>query len=85
MSSNPAKTAHIIRFFALSTLAPVALLSLGALFGGLWAVAGFFYMTALAYGFDQLVSLARDPADPEAEFPDANVLSTVLAISHFRN
>ena len=83
MMSNPSKTAHIIRFFALSTLAPVALLSLGALFGGLWAVAGFLYMTVLAYGFDQLVSLARDPADPEAEFPDANALSTILALSHF--
>ncbi|WP_321362734.1 alkane 1-monooxygenase [uncultured Celeribacter sp.] len=77
------KTTHIIRFFAVTTLAPVALLALGALFGGLWAVAGFLYMTALAYSLDQLVALARSPETPEAEFPDANALSTVLALSHF--
>ena len=77
------KTTHIIRFFAVTTLAPVALLALGALFGGLWAVAGFLYMTALAYSLDQLVILARAPENPEAEFPDANALSTVLALSHF--
>ncbi|SDW69518.1 alkane 1-monooxygenase [Celeribacter indicus] len=67
----------------MTTLAPVALLGLGAVFGGIWAAAGLFYMTALAYSFDQLVAVARDPADPEAEFPDANALSTLLAIAHF--
>ncbi len=77
------KTTHIIRFFAVSTLMPVALLALGALFGGVWAVAGFLYMTALAYSLDQLVALACDPENPEAEFPDANALSTVLALAHF--
>ncbi|SFI54002.1 alkane 1-monooxygenase [Celeribacter neptunius] len=77
------KTSHIIRFFAVSTMAPVALLALGALFGGVFALAGFLYMTALAYSLDQLVNLARDPDDPEAEFPDANALSVVLALAHF--
>ncbi|WP_417248015.1 alkane 1-monooxygenase [Celeribacter sp.] len=77
------KTSHIIRYFAVSTLAPVALLALGAVFGGLWALAALLYMTALAYSLDQLVALARDPADPEAEFPDANALSVMLALAHF--
>lgn len=77
------KTSHIIRFFTIATLAPVALLAIGAVFGGVWAVAGFLYMTALAYAFDQLVALTLTPDNPEAEFPDANALSTVLALAHF--
>ncbi|MCA0045201.1 alkane 1-monooxygenase [Celeribacter litoreus] len=77
------KIPHIIRYFAVSTLVPVALLALGAVFGGVWAVCAFLYMTALAYSLDQLVDLARDPSNPEAEFPDANALSVVLAVSHF--
>lgn len=77
------KTSHIIRFFTITTLAPVALLAIGALSGGAWAVAGFLYMTVLAYAFDQLVALTLSPENPEAEFPDANALSTVLALAHF--
>ncbi len=80
---SAATTPHIIRYFAVSTMAPVALLALGAILGGVWAVAAFLYMTALAYSLDQLVDLARDPANPEAEFPDANALSVVLALCHF--
>lgn len=77
------KTTHIVRFFAVTTLAPVVLLTLGALFGGVWAVAGFLYMTALAYALDQLIALATQPENPEAEFPDANALSAILALAHF--
>lgn len=77
------KTSHIIRFFAVTTLAPVVLLALGAMWGGLFALAGFLYMTALAYSLDQLVDLARDPDNPEAEFPVADALSVVLALAHF--
>jgi alkane 1-monooxygenase len=39
-------------------------------------------MTVLTYGLDMLVRFARDPENPEAEFPAANRLSVILACAH---
>nr|WP_319250326.1 alkane 1-monooxygenase [uncultured Celeribacter sp.] len=74
---------HMVRYFAITTLLPVGLLAAGALWGGIWAGLGLLYMTALAASLDQLVALALDSDTPEAEFPDANALSTLLALAHF--
>ena len=77
------KTPHTIRYFSIAALTPVGLLALASLFGGLWTVAALAYITALAFSLDQLVAFARSPENPEAEFPDANALSVVLALAHF--
>lgn len=76
-------TPHTIRYFAIAALTPVGLLALASLYGGLWSLLAFAYITALAFSLDQLVAFARSPDNPEAEFPDANALSVVLALSHF--
>ena len=79
----PRHLPHMVRFFAVTSFAPVILLALATLFGGLWTLAAFLYMTALSYSFDQLVTLALAPDNPDAEFPDANALSVMLALAHF--
>lgn len=77
------QTSHIIRYFALSTLMPVLLLSYSALVGGMWSVMALIYMTVLAYLLDRFLSVKRTPADPSAVTADANVLSVLLALAHF--
>lgn len=80
---NSKTTRHVMRFFTGATVAPVILLALGGLFGGLWTACALIYMTILSYGLDMLVRLASDPENAEAEFPAANALSVTLALSHF--
>ncbi|MFT6606052.1 MAG: alkane 1-monooxygenase [Halocynthiibacter sp.] len=72
-----------IRLFAIAALAPVPLIGLGALFGGLWVWAALGYITLLAFSLDQLAAIAQNPAAPDAEFPAADRLSVVLALGHF--
>lgn len=69
--------------FTTVTLLPVPLLALGGMAGGWWIAAALIYLTALAMALDRLVKLAAPPADPAAEFPAADALSLVLAVSHF--
>jgi alkane 1-monooxygenase len=73
---------HVMRAFSAATLAPVFLLAMAALYGGLWAAFALIYMTILSYGLDMLVQLTQPPSDAQAEFPAANGLSTILALSH---
>lgn len=72
-----------VRFFAIAAAAPIPLLGLGALFGGVWVWAALGYITVLAFSLDQLVAITQNPAAPDAEFPAANRLSVVLATGHF--
>ena len=72
-----------LRTFSIITLLPVPLIAGAALWGGAWAAAAVLYLTALAASLDGLVQQAL-PADAEgAEFPAADALSVLLALSQF--
>lgn len=66
--------------FAAASLLPVPLIAAGALAGGVWVWAALIYMTALAYLLDSLVAAAPREG---TEFPAHNLLSVVLALTHF--
>ena len=68
--------------FTFATLAPLPLLLMASVTGGIWAFAALAYMTALAAGLDALVARVSPSAIGE-EFPAADALSVVLAIGHF--
>lgn len=74
---------HPVRAFAAASLAPVALLSLGTLFGGVWIWLALLYMTLFAFSADQIIARIDPPVDPDHTLPSANVLSAALAVSHF--
>nr|WP_296418546.1 alkane 1-monooxygenase [Pseudooctadecabacter sp.] len=67
--------------FALATLTAPALIAAGAVSGGVWAVAGLVWMTALTASLDELVSVTLPTSEGE-EFPAADGLSATLALSH---
>ena len=66
--------------FTIASFLPVPLIVAGAVIGGVWGWLALFYMTAFAFGMDELIAAA----DTEGrEFPAHNVLSVALAIAHF--
>ncbi|WP_293444543.1 hypothetical protein [Planktotalea sp.] len=69
--------------FTITTLALVAPLLTGALFGGVWIWARLTYITVFAYAFDRLTPLFFQNANMGAEFPTSDVLSVALAFAHF--
>lgn len=71
--------------FALVTLTAPALVAAGAVWGGIWTVAGLLWMTALTASLDALVKRtlpASQGASEGAEFPAANGLSVALGLAH---
>lgn len=72
-----------VRFFALATLAPLGLLGLAALFGGLFAWMALLYVTVLSALLDEITARAFPDAPEGAEFPAADSLLVTLAIAHF--
>lgn len=68
--------------FAAAALAPLALFALGFALGGLWALAGLLYMTALAACLDQIRAPFMGDAPEGAEFPAADPLLVALALGH---
>ena len=68
--------------FSAVTLAAPVLIAAGALWGGVWAVAGFLWMTALTAILDRLIT-ATLPSVEGDEFPAADALSLILAVVHF--
>ncbi|MGB5560374.1 MAG: alkane 1-monooxygenase [Paracoccaceae bacterium] len=69
--------------FAIVTLLPVPLLVIGGFAGGVWIAAALVYLSALAMALDRIVTLTAAPVDPGAEFAAADILSAVLAVTHF--
>jgi len=67
--------------FALVTLTAPLLIAAGALWGGVWAVAGLMWMTALTASLDELITVTLPTAEGD-EFPAANGLSMTLAGAH---
>lgn len=74
---------HPVRAFAVASLAPVALIALAALLGGVWVWIALGYMTLFVFLMDQLIRKIDPPADPTRELPEADWLSATLAIGHF--
>jgi len=68
-------------FFAIMTLTAPLLVGLGALWGGVWAVAGLVWMTALTASLDELITWTLPSVDGD-EFPAADGLSLTLAATH---
>lgn len=74
---------HRMLMFAIVSFTPVPLIALAAFFGGWWVVVAVLYITIFTFTLDQLVSVTKAREQPQGEFPSADRLSTVLAISHF--
>lgn len=68
--------------FALASVLPVPLLLAGSLVGGVWPWVALVYLTCLTWGMDMLIARAAPDAPEGAEFPAADSLSVVLALSH---
>ena len=66
--------------FASATLAPLALLILGALWGGWWIMAGIAAMTLFTWAGDHLTHHAAAASGDEAEFPSGDGLAIALAL-----
>lgn len=85
--SNPFKSltrkVPEVQAFGVATLAPLPLLALGAVYGGLWAWAAFGYITVLIFALDELIARAAPDAPEDTEFPAADRLSVGLAVAHF--
>ncbi|MEZ5684885.1 MAG: alkane 1-monooxygenase [Paracoccaceae bacterium] len=79
----PASHAPRIEAFALVVLSPVPLLGLGAVFGGLWAWAAFFWVGIFIFTLDVMIRRAAPDAPEGQEFPAADGLSQLLAGLHF--
>jgi len=69
--------------FSLATLLPVLLLVLAALLGGLWGWLALMYLSPFTMVLDWLMPVATDKSAPARDFPLADRLSVILAVSHF--
>jgi alkane 1-monooxygenase len=67
--------------FALVTTSPVALFALAIWAGGMWPLLGLLYMTVLAATLDQIGALFMGNAPEGAEFPAANALLVLIAVT----
>ena len=74
---------HPVRAFAAASLAPVALLMLATLWGGVWIWLALAYMTLFAFTADQIIARIDSAADPMRALPSADALSGILALAHF--
>lgn len=70
-------------WFWVATTIPVALLALGGLLGGVWAVAALLYMAGLVHVMDRLVHGAAVRAGAGGAFPSGLPLSIALGLAHF--
>jgi alkane 1-monooxygenase len=69
--------------FAVATLAPVGLLVLAAVAGGLWVWAALGYITVFAAFLDRFVPHVVPDPPKGAEFPTGARLSEILGVAHF--
>ncbi|MFB2530820.1 alkane 1-monooxygenase [Paracoccus sp. p4-l81] len=68
--------------FSIAAILPVPLLLAGSLAGGIWPWVAVAYLTCLTWGLDVLIARAAPDAPEGTEFPAADSLSVVLALSH---
>ena len=69
--------------FGVTSLLPVPLLMLAAIWGGVWGWVALVYLTVFAFAMDTLVGFATEESDADREFPASDVLSIALALAHF--
>jgi len=69
--------------FAIATITPFLLILTAGFAGGLWGWLALGYITALVFVLDHLIAVQIRNADPEAEFPAADTLLTLLGGLHF--
>ncbi len=69
--------------FTFVTLAMVALLAAGLIWGGTWAAAALVYITVFTFFMDKITALAAPDAPEGQEFPAGDGLSITLGIAHF--
>ena len=69
-------------FFAVMTLMAPLLVAIGAIYGGVWAVAGLLWISFLTATLDEMVKITLPTAGGD-EFPAADALSMTLAVAHF--
>lgn len=74
---------HRMMMFAIVSFTPVLLITMAAINGGWWVGVACFYITAFTFMLDHLTSIVGTPEDATSEFPAADGLSVVLAVSHF--
>ena len=73
---------RLMALFTIATLSPAVLIGLGAVLGGVWAWAAFFYMILLSAILDMAVAYVL-PDGEDGEFPSVDILSVVLVGAHF--
>lgn len=73
---------HPVLPFALASLPPVLLLTLGTFEGGAWLWAAALYTSFFAFGLDEALGMASREGAPESTERAANRLSIVLAVAH---
>lgn len=71
-----------MQWFYIATLTPVALLTLGGIFGGLWVWAALIYVTCLVFVLDRLMSGKVVEPDADGNIPTGYFLSEVLGLLH---
>lgn len=69
-------------FFASATLIAPALIAAGAVWGGVWALSGWLWISVLTAFLDELIGKTLDTVEGD-EFPAAERLSLALAGAHF--
>lgn len=68
--------------FATATLAPVPLMALGVLLGGVWLWLAFLYMALIVLLIDQIVPHVAGNAAEGAEFPGSAAVLVAVGLSH---
>lgn len=72
-----------VDLFTVATFAPVPLLVLGVMFGGIWPWLALGWVTVVIFTLDRIIAHAAPDAPEGTEFPAADVLSVSLAVTHF--
>ena len=76
------KLRNPLSIFATVTMVAPVLIAAGAIWGGVWALAGWLWISVLTLLLDELVGATLETSEGE-EFPAADGLSLALAVIHF--
>lgn len=74
---------HPLRFFAIASGIPAALIAAASVFGGAFCVVLVLYMTVIAFGLDQAITRLAPTLDEDSIAKHADRLSVAIAVSHF--
>lgn len=77
------QVSHPLKFFAIAAGIPVFLIFAASFFGSFFCMTLILYMTAIAFGLDQLIHRIAPTLDTDDIAKDADLLSVGIAASHF--